>query len=649
MSEAPKIIRNDSALPPTSAVEKLAEVEKKYAQERDKRLRADGTSQFIDVSKSTTFRHFQTDPWVDHKALNASEPLVEDDLHTKFLVIGAGFSGLLFAVRLIQAGFDARDIRLVDPAGGFGGTWYWNRYPGLMCDVESYIYMPLLEEMDYMPKHKYSYGTELREYAELIAEKYKLKDRAMFRYVIETLTWDQSRSGWVAKMDQHRGPGEDSRSVKVQADFVFWACGVLNYPQIPDFPGIDDFEDQIFHTSRWNYKYTGGSPDKPELSRLKGKRVGIIGTGATAVQTIPHLAKYAEHLYVFQRTPPGVDVRGQQATDPETWRTRVANKPGWQKERRENFNAWVANANPRPSVDMVEDGWSRSPSFAAAIGTPGIVSPEAIPDHVAFLHALDFGRTERVRARVDEVVKDKSTAERLKAWYPTWCKRACFHDDYLPCFNQENVTLIDTDGKGVDGLKSNSVVVRDREYPVDVLIMGTGYRAPIKGSPARRGNMIIKGRNEQSLEEVWSTQGVSTLHGAVARDFPNLFYSGLVQVGFSPNFLFTAEQVSQHVAYIISQAVERFGTSEEKVVIEPSQQAQEDWSMQILQRAGALAGAAGCTPSYWNNEGEFDRMSMEEKMKAARGTIWGEGPNSFADVLESWRKQGGLQGLDVTA
>ncbi|KAF1344279.1 flavin-binding monooxygenase-like family protein [Delphinella strobiligena] len=640
MSDTPQDTRNDSALPAKnsakSAVEKPAEVEKKYAEERDKRLRLDGTSQFIDVSQSTKFHYFQNDPWVDYEALNASELPIKDDIHTKFLVIGAGFSGLLFAVHLIQAGFEARDIRIVDPAGGFGGTWYWNRYPGLMCDVESYIYMPLLEEMNYMPKHKYSYGTELREYAELIAEKYDLKDSAMFRYVIDSLIWDESRYEWAAKMEQYRGPGEQRRSVNVHADFVFWGCGVPNHPQIPGLPGIDEFEGRIFHTSRWNYDYTGGSPENPDLSRLKGKRVGIIGTGATAVQIIPHVAKYADHLYVFQRTPPGVDVRGQQATDAETWKTRVANKSGWQKERREKFNECVANADPRPSIDMVEDGWSKSPSFSAAIGSVGIVSPEAVPDHVAFLHALDFERTERVRARVDEVVEDKSTAERLKAWYPTWCKRACFHDDYLPCFNQKHVTLVDTNGKGVDGLKTGSVIVGDVEYPVDVLIMGTGYRAPLKGSPARRGNMIIKGRKEQCLEEVWLTQGVSTLHGVVARDFPN--------------FLFTAEQVSQHVAYIINQALGRFGTgkSERKVVIEPTQQAQEDWSIQILRRAGALAGAAGCTPSYWNNEGEFDRMSMEEKMKAARGTIWGEGPNSLADVLESWRKQGGLQGLDLT-
>ncbi|EON62364.1 hypothetical protein W97_01586 [Coniosporium apollinis CBS 100218] len=400
------------------------QVQQKYVEERDKR-----------------FKHLTNDPWLDPHS-PAKGPRLTTGARVKILVLGAGYGGLLFAVRLLEAGFKAEDICIVDSAGGFGGTWYWNRYPGAMCDVESYIYIPLLEETGYMPAHKYAYGPELRKYAEMLAEKWRLEGRTVFRTVANEIRWDD-----------------------VGKDFVIAESGLLNYPKVPLVPGLDAFKSHCFHTSRWDHRYTGGSPVDPALTNLKNKRVGIIGTGATAVKAVPHLAKWAKELYVFQRTPSAVDTGGNRPTDAE-W---------WQKQRRENFSAFVSNVSPPPSIDMVADGWIIMPSFNALVGGPAAaqVTLEKVAAYVASLHALDFPRSERIRARVDEIVKEKTTAESLKAWYPGWCKRPCFHDEYLQSFNLPHVTLVDTDGRGVDRLTDHGVVVGDSEYDLDLLILGT--------------------------------------------------------------------------------------------------------------------------------------------------------------------------------
>ncbi|KAJ7171611.1 hypothetical protein C8R43DRAFT_874579, partial [Mycena crocata] len=254
-------------------------------------------------------------------------------------------------------------------------------------------------------------------------------------------------------------------------------------------------------------------------------------------------------------------------------------------------------------------------------------------------------RSTRIRARVDEVVNDASTATALKNWYPGWCKRPTFHDEYLPAFNLPNVTLVDTDGRGVEALTSDAVVANGEEYPVDVLVLGTGYRSPAKGSPALRSNMRIHGRGGNSLEDVWTREGVETLHGVLAHGFPNLFFSGPSQVGVSPNQTFTLTRLAEHVAFIVSEARRRGG---EGFVVEPTKESQADWSMQILMRATAFAGIAGCTPGYINCEGEADRLSDGEKMKKAKGAAWGEGAESFLAVIEGWRSEGELRGLELS-
>ncbi|KZV93345.1 FAD/NAD(P)-binding domain-containing protein [Exidia glandulosa HHB12029] len=626
-------------------------IQQKYVEERNKRIRAEGSAQFVDLNKSDQ-KILSEDPWADHAALNAAEPVLKDGDSVKFLVLGAGYGGLLFAVRLIQEGLSASDIRIIDDGAGFGGTWYWNRYPGLMCDVESYIYMPLLEETGYVPKHKYAYGPELREHAERIAKQWDLSDKAMWRTQAHAATWNDDTKRWSVAMKEGRGPGQQSRDLHLDAQFVFCASGLLNVPHIPKLPGLENFEGKYFHTARWDYSISGGSPTDPSLELLKGKRVGIIGTGATAVQVIPQLAKWAEHLYVFQRTPSAVDVRGQQETNMDTWKTEVATGKGWQRARTDNFNSWITDMASPNDPNLVNDGWTHIKAYKAIIGGKGrlgnMIPPEKIPEHVAALHEDDFERAQSLRARVDAIVKDKETAEKLKPWYPSWCKRPTFHDDYLPAFNQPNVTLVDTDGKGCSGMTPRGIIDAHtgKEYEIDVLVFSTGYRSPGggSGSPAWRASMTISGRGGRSMDEKFVTEGAATLHGIASNGYPNLFFPGPLQATASANFMFVIDCLAQLSTYVAAEGL-RKAADPTKVALEPSKEAEEAWSMQCLMRAGFYAGISGCTPSYMTNEGDRDKVvDMQEQMKAGRAAPWSEGIASFLKLVGEWKAEGKLSG-----
>jgi cation diffusion facilitator CzcD-associated flavoprotein CzcO len=507
--------------PNSEAVQYAMKLQAKYAEERDKRVADPKQRQYIDLESSDKYRHFSDDVWLTERS---EKVLLEDGQRTKFLIIGGGFGGLLFGCRLIDQGVNASDIKMVEVGGGLGGTWYWNRYPGLMCDVESYVYLPVLEEMGYMPKHKYSYGFEIREYLESLAKKYGLADQAQYRTKVNSMDWDDNTKEWIVNMTKARKEG-GSITLSVRSQFVMLGTGVLLHPKLPTIPGIEDFKGHSFHTSRWDYKFTGGTPENPELVNLKDKRVGIIGTGATAIQVVPHLAKYAKELVVFQRTPSQVDTRGQRETDPEWWNKEIRGRKGWQKERIANFNAQINDSLSPDDVNMVDDGWTTMRSYRALIGGPGELKMEDIPAYVADLHAKDMPRSERVRARVTEIVKDKETAQSLQSWFPSWCKRPCFHDDYLPTFNNPHVKLVDTDGKGIEALTENGPVVEGKEYPLDVLIWSTGFRAPGGVSPGKMADMAVNGRNGRLLDDKF-TKDLGTLHGVVSRDFPNFFMTG---------------------------------------------------------------------------------------------------------------------------
>ncbi|KAF6806680.1 flavin-binding monooxygenase-like family protein (cyclohexanone monooxygenase) [Colletotrichum sojae] len=622
---------------------------KKYAEEKEKRQRSDGVDQYIELaSADPRFRKLAEDPWVDHAALNALPPNLRDGDEVKVLALGAGYGGLLSAIRLVQAGFRTDDVRLVDAAGGFGGTWYWNRYPGLMCDVESYIYMPLLEETGYVPKHRYAYGPELREHAERMAEKWGLADKGVFRTQIKSYDWDEDARRWIVALEQDRGP-EGVVSMKVKAQFVILANGVLNHPKVAR--NLEAFEGPVFHTARWDYGVTGGSPEEPNMTGLEGKRVGIIGTGATGIQVVPQLARHAKELYVFQRTPSAVGERGQRPTDPEEFRTKVATGgTGWQRRRTENFNDMISGHEP--AENLVNDGWTEIKAYKCLIGGKHEkpLGMEDIPGHIGNLLALDTPRSEMLRRRAEEIVKDKKTAEALKGWYPSWCKRPTFHDDYLPAFNLPNVHLVDTDGKGVDRATKDGLVVSGTEYPLDILVLSTGYRPPGVGmaEPSAMSNAVVRGRGGVLLAEKWAARGPSTLHGVLTSGFPNMFLTGPMQTGATSNFAYVGDTVSQHTAHILAEAVKRAGPEGEgKIVIESVPEAEEAYAMQILMRAAWFAALGVCTPSYINNEGH--QAPPEDQMKLMRGAPWPTGMNDWVRFLEEWRAEGSMKGISVTA
>ncbi|XP_014559726.1 hypothetical protein COCVIDRAFT_23964 [Bipolaris victoriae FI3] len=466
-----------------------ASIEEIYAQERQKRIRPEGTAQYVDFNSSSNLKDLAKDPWTD--------PPLRDGDRTKFLITGAGHNGILFAARLIEAGFSHKDIVLVDVAGGYGGTWYWNRYPGLMCDVEGYCYLPLLEETGYVPKHKYSYGAEIRKNAELVASHYGFQ--AMFCTKVDRQVWDDAKGHWVVDLTQSLGHVRPPTKLTVKAQFLFMAGGSLSIPKMPNVPGFEKFHKhcQVFHTSRWDYSITGGSQEKPDMTKLQDKTVAVIGTGATSVQAIPELAKWAKHLYVIQRTPSYCGERRQKTTTTEEW-AKVADGPGWQTRRCANLDSqWSANPDP---VDLVDDGWSHNPARAGLLGGNGwAVQPDTVNEHIEKLLAIDRPIAEDLRSRVDKVVEDDKVAEKLKPWYPGWCKRPTFNDGYLQSFNRSNVTLLDTDAKGIDSFTERGVVVGGQEINVDVLVLGTGFIFSFDRTPSDRHDASFIGRGGRTI------------------------------------------------------------------------------------------------------------------------------------------------------
>ncbi|KAK7734887.1 hypothetical protein SLS63_004308 [Diaporthe eres] len=620
------------------------ELFEKYAQERDKRIRHDGPAQYIDA-RSKEIQDLARDPWVDYGSPAVKNAPLKDGSNTKFLICGGGHSGILYAYRLIEAGFSSKDIVIVDIAGGFGGTWYWNRYPGLMCDVEGFVYLPLLEETGYIPKHKYSYGEEIRGQSERIAARWGLQGQ--FCTKVDSQTWDEERHQWVVKMRRTLGEDLGAEELTVYADFVVGAGGVLSIPKIPKLTGWSEFraKKHVFHTSRWDYAYTGGSQEKPDMTKLKGKRVALIGTGATAVQVVPELAKWAEHLYVVQRTPSYCGQRGQAEVTPDLWST-VADGPGWQNRRRLNFNSYVTN-NPEP-IDLVNDGWTHVPGVSGTIGSASkIVSPDKIGDHIEELFRVDSVATEELCARVSREVKDQETAEKLKPWYGTWCKRPTFHDDYLPTFNRENVTLIDTNGKGLESLTQNGIVFDGVEYEIDCLVLATGFVVRSSSNLSEKIDAPITGRNGVSLTTAWEKPGSTTAFGVFLPGFPNFaatFYRG---GGFSYNLSSVYDVFARLFASVVETA-HRQKNSKQKLVLDVSAKAVERWANEVAKRATWFSPLGVCTPGYYNDEGTI--FSKEQSTKVdeaesnyakARQALWGSGPLDYQLTIESYIAQEG--------
>ena len=584
----------------------------RYRQERDKRLRPDGEAQYLELTGDLA-RYAQDDPYADPTFTRA--PL---DDEVEVAIIGGGFSGMLAAARLREAGVDG--FRIIEAGGDFGGTWYWNRYPGAQCDIESYCYLPLLEELGYVPKEKYSYVSEIFGHSQRIGRAYDLYDQTLFQTRVEHLRWDEGLKRWRIST---------SRGDDLQARFVIMALGTASRAKLPGIPGVETFQGRSFHTSRWDYGYTGGDTTG-NLTGLADKRVAIIGTGATAIQCVPFVGRHAKQLFVFQRTPSSVDLRGNSPTD-QDWAGKL--QPGWQRARRHNF-ADIVEGRPFEE-DLVNDSWTDIfRSLASGVRDAAARGEKLSPAEAGKAAELaDFVKMNKVRARVDDTVRDPATAEALKPWYRQFCKRPTFNDEYLPTFNRENVTLVDVSAaKGVERITPTGVVANGVEYPVDCIIYASGFE--ISTAFRRRIGFEITGRDGLSLYDYYK-DGFRTLHGHSSRNFPNWFYIGVGQNGLSVNMTAMFDDQAQHIAYIIKEAKARGA-----VTVEPTAEAEEAWvevirSVAVLNRDFQNA----CTPGYYNNEGG-------ERSGGLNGQTYTPGINRFNALLAAWRAKGDLEGLE---
>lgn len=591
-----------------STLDKAA-LARKYAQERAKRIRPEGVKQYQTMEIGSDL---ELDPFAE---VVAREPVAKD---TTVAILGAGWAGEVTAVRLREQGVD--DLTIIDKAGDFGGAWYWNRYPGIACDCESYIYMPLLEETGFMPSMRYAPGDEILEYARAVGRRWDLYDGALFHTIITDVRWDEATLRWIIATN---------RGDEIRAQFVITGTGaVLHRPKLPGIEGIETFAGRWFHSSRWDFDYTGGT-SRGNLDGLKDKRVAIIGTGPTALQCFPHVADDAAETFVFQRTPVIVDWRGNHPTD-EEWFNSL--EPGWQRRRMETFEKQLLGLPVAPEEQVVADAWIE------IWGVPPMDPPAAgaTPDIEAYRAKIednDIAQMERIRARVDELVDDPDVAEALKPWYATHCKRPSFHDEYLQKFNKPNVHLIDTDGRGPDKITPKGLVFAGTEYEVDLIIYATGFESLV--SPARSGGFDITGVGGVTLDEAW-VERVRTVYGIQAAGFPNMFHIDMVrQAGIGVNQLFVSTEQSQHSAIVIKQLLE-----DEVAAIDVTEAAVQEWCDLMDEKSPLIFDAEvihACTPSYLNNEGNFDLEGKFEHGRPVWADVYGGGLFEYLQLLEKWR------------
>ncbi len=587
----------------------------KYREERAKRMRHDAQKQYAppaDPLSHDTIEHDPYNPIVPRDAVN-------EDLDT--LVLGGGWTGLLAGVHLRNAG--VTNFRNIDHAGDFGGTWYWNRYPGLQCDNDAYCYLQLLEETGHVPSKQFEDGYRIFDYFQKIAKQYDLYENALFHTLITSLKWDESIKRW--RVLTNRGD-------EIRARFVIMGSGTLNTPKFPSIHGLHTFKGKMFHTSRWDYEYSGGDWRNPVLDKLKDKRVAILGTGATSIQAVPYLGKYCKELYVIQRTPSSVDERRNLPTDPE-WAKSL--KPGWHMERMENFQR-AANEMIIPGEgDLVEDIWTEiNRNLDAEREEAG---EETIPlaEYPARREVMDFRVMERLRKRVADIVEDPVTAEALKPYYNFMCKRPVSNNEYYPTFNQPNVTLIDVaETQGLEAMTEHGFVHDGKEYEIDCMIFASGYEVT-SNLKRRWGFDEVTGRNDVSIYDYWEN-GPLTLHGTMAHNFPNMFFTGYVQGGLNSTTTLMFSMQGYHAAQVISEALKRGYKA-----VEPTQEAQDAYIKRFREVELDLSHIfETCPPSYFTNEGETNAPWF-----LFRG--WGLGWNNFQEMLQAWRDEGSMEGMRI--
>jgi cation diffusion facilitator CzcD-associated flavoprotein CzcO len=580
----------------------------RYRAERDKRLRPDGNDQYLEVTGA--FARYAEDPYTERVERDALADEVE------FAFIGGGFAGLVTGAALVKAGHT--DVRIIEKGGDFGGTWYWNRYPGAQCDTAAFVYLPLLEETGHMPSEKYTHAPEIFEHCRRIGRHFGLYDKAVFSTAVTAVEWNDVSEQWVIRTD---------RGDEMRARYVAMGTGPLHRPKLPGIPGVESFEGHSFHTTRWDYDYTGGDPSGAPLSGLRDKRVAIIGTGATAVQCVPHLARDCAELFVFQRTPSSIDVRNNHAVDPEWFATL---EPGWQREWMMNFT--TLQTGGFADEDLVMDGWTdiaqRIRDRVLADG--GDFGPAAM---LKAFHDSDDDKMEEIRARVDAIVRDQGTAEALKPWYRQLCKRPCFHDEYLDAYNRPNTHLVDTDGRGVDAITPHGVVVGDAEYEVDCIIYASGFEVGTEWT--RRSGFDVTGRDGLTLSEHWR-DGMRSLHGLQMHGFPNAFVVSPAQgANLISNIPHNLVEAAATIAEIVRHAA-AVGASQ----VEATADAEQAWLDLLLGGMRRFGGAADCTPGYYNNEGKPEDSAVLNSL------AYPAGPVAYFEYIDEWRSSGTFEGVE---
>jgi cation diffusion facilitator CzcD-associated flavoprotein CzcO len=595
-------------------------VHAKYLAERDKRLVPSRTA-ICDLTHDDKMAGYRADPFTAY----TERPAITDD--PDVVIVGGGIAGILAGAHLRKVGIER--IRIVDAAGGMGGTWYWNRYPGVMCDVESYQYLPMLEELDYIPTRRYAYGEEIRQHLQAVADRFDLVPDALFHTGVTQTIWDDGAGRWQVHTD---------RGDELSCRYYVLATGILNLMKLPAIPGMDDFGSQAseatgkgkraFHTARWDYGFTGGGPGEG-LTDLRDKAVALIGTGASGLQCLPPLAEAAKHVYVFQRTPSAIGVRGNRPTDPSF---AEGLQPGWQKARMDNFQSIILG---RPvDADLTDDGWTQ---HYAAVQNPPRRKGMSAEEFIRTAEERDFAIMEEHRQRIDQLVTKPDVAAKLKPYYRYLCKRPCFHDEYFDAYNRDNVTLVDCPA-GIERITAQGPVVDGLQYEVDGIIYGTGFEAEVTPLPRRIGHDVV-GRGGISLAEKWA-DGAASLWGMTSHGFPNMFVmpapgqQSVVTVNYTQLAVFGAEFIAGTVELLQKQGVDVFDVNAD---------AEADWIQQIVDTfVDPSAVMSACTPSRLNNEGDPGGIR-------ARDTNFGRGFGDFfayRDLLEGWLAAGDLDGLD---
>jgi len=588
-------------------------IHRKYAEERAKRLRSDGISQFSELTGKFAF--LEGDPFTV-RAERA--PIAE---HTELLIVGGGFAGLQVAARIKEAG--SIDFRIIDGGGDFGGVWYWNRYPGAMCDTTSLVYLPMLEETGYRPSMKYVHGPEIRAHAMRIARRFDLYPHAIFSTNVTSMTWSDEGNHWIVETD---------RGDRLTATYVTMGTGPLNRPKLPGVPGIDTFTGKSFHTARWDYSATGGSEDGAPMTELADKRVGIIGTGATGVQVVPALGRDSGELYVFQRTPSSIAPRNNAPIDPAWYATL---EPNWQTKYIRNFGELFSTGYAEE--DFLQDGFCNIMIGIYERMMADALDPLTVTadDFVRAYHASDDEKMVQLRARVSDIVEDPETAEGLKAWYRQFCKRPCFHDEYLPTFNRPNVHLVDTNGRGVERVDETGVWANGQHYDLDVIVYASGFE--FNSDYTRRSSFEAYGREGLTLTEKWA-DGLQTYQGMHVRGFPNMFILGFWQgesngANVTSNYRFTGRTLANIIAHARAKGARQ---------VEASEQAERDWMQAIDDfEVPTILGGTDCTPGYYNNEGQVEGRKEKRNMAA-----YPEGIVAFSDYIQEWRSNGLFEGLE---